>query len=43
MLQKALDLIHLDFAPEHQQPSGGRMVLATVVSLVGRRVQPAGR
>ena len=35
MLHKALDLIHLDFAPEHQQPSGGRVVLATVVSLVG--------
>jgi hypothetical protein len=35
MLYKALDLIHLDFAPEHQQPSGGRMVLATVVSLSG--------
>src|ERR1700743_2539278 len=35
MLQKALDLIHLDFAPEHQQPSGGRVALATVVSLAG--------
>jgi hypothetical protein len=35
MLQKALDLIHLDFAPEHGQPSGGRVVLATVASLVG--------
>jgi hypothetical protein len=35
MLHKALDLIHLDFAPEHRQPSGGRMVLATVVSLAG--------
>jgi len=35
MLQKALDLIHLDFAPEHGQPSGGRVVLATVVSIVG--------
>jgi hypothetical protein len=35
MLQKALDLIHLDFAPEHGQPSGGRVALATVVSVVG--------
>jgi hypothetical protein len=35
MLQKALDLIHLDFAPDHEQPSGLRVVLATVVSIVG--------
>jgi hypothetical protein len=35
MLQKALDLIHLDFSPEHEQPSGGRLALATVVSIVG--------
>ena len=35
MLQRALDLIHLDFAPEHGQPSGGRVLLATVVSLAG--------
>jgi hypothetical protein len=35
MLQKVLDLIHLDFAPEHGQPAGARVVLATVVSLVG--------
>jgi hypothetical protein len=35
MLQKALDLIHLDFAPNHEQPSGLRVVLATVVSIVG--------
>jgi hypothetical protein len=35
MLQKALDLIHLDFAPEHGQPSAGRLALATVVSVVG--------
>ncbi len=35
MLQKVLGLIHLDFAPKHQQPSGGRVVLATVVSLAG--------
>jgi hypothetical protein len=35
MLQKALDLIHLDFAPRHGQPSAGRLALATVASLVG--------
>lgn len=35
MLQKALDLIHLDFAPRHEQPSGVRVVLATVVAIVG--------
>ena len=35
MLQKALDLIHLDFAPGHGQPSSVRVVLATVVSIVG--------
>jgi hypothetical protein len=38
MLQKALDLIHLDFAPEHGQPSGGRVALATVAWLAGARV-----
>src|ERR1700760_1766212 len=35
MLQKALDLIHLDFAPNHEHPQAGRWVLATVVSVVG--------
>jgi hypothetical protein len=35
MLKKAFDLVHLDFAPNHQQPSNGRVVLATVVSIVG--------
>jgi hypothetical protein len=35
MLQKVLDLVHLDFAPEHGQPSGGRVVLATVAAIVG--------
>jgi hypothetical protein len=35
MLPKALDLIHLDFAPGHEQPAAARMVLATVVSLAG--------
>ncbi|MGH3209022.1 MAG: hypothetical protein ACRDNO_14795 [Trebonia sp.] len=35
MLQRVLDLVHLDFAPKHRQPSGGGLVLATVTSLVG--------
>jgi len=35
MLQKALALVHLDFAPNHRQPSGGLVVLATVVSIAG--------
>jgi hypothetical protein len=35
MLEKILDLVHLDFAPDHEQPSGGRLALATVTSLVG--------
>src|ERR1700757_1717178 len=41
MLQKALDLVHLDFAPNHEQPAGGRVVLATVVSIVGSLVADA--
>ena len=35
MLQKALTLFHVDFAPEHRQPTGGRVVLATIASIVG--------
>ena len=35
MLEKVLDLVRLDFAPYHRQPSNGRVVLATVVSIVG--------
>jgi hypothetical protein len=35
MISKAASLIHLDFAPNHAQPVGGRVVLATVVSIVG--------
>jgi hypothetical protein len=35
MLEKALALVHLDFAPNHRQPSGRQVVLATVVSIVG--------
>jgi hypothetical protein len=35
MLTKAMSLVHLDFAPNHRQPSAGRVALATVVSIVG--------
>jgi hypothetical protein len=35
MISKAASLIHLDFAPDHAQPSGGRMLLATVASILG--------
>jgi hypothetical protein len=35
MLKKAASLVHLDFAPEHQQPSAARVVLATLVSIAG--------
>ncbi|HWG02503.1 MAG TPA: hypothetical protein VG164_11750 [Trebonia sp.] len=35
MLNKAFALVHLDFAPRHQQPSAMRVALATVVSVVG--------
>jgi hypothetical protein len=40
-MQKALDLIHLDFAPKHEHPSAGRLALATVVSVVGSLVVDA--
>jgi hypothetical protein len=35
MLQRVLNLVHLDFAPRHRQPSGPRVVLAAIVSIVG--------
>jgi hypothetical protein len=35
MLEKAMDLIHLDFAPNHQQPSNRRVALAALVSVAG--------
>jgi hypothetical protein len=41
MLQNALDLVHLDFAPQHQHPASLRLALATVVSLVGSLVADA--
>lgn len=35
MLKKAASLVHLDFAPEHRQPSVPRLALATVASIAG--------
>jgi len=35
MLDKARELIHLDFAPDHEQPAAGRVLLATVVAIAG--------
>ncbi len=35
MPNNVLDLVHLDFAPEHRQPSGVRVVLATIASIIG--------
>lgn len=35
MLKKAASLVHLDFAPEHRQPSVLRVVIAAVVSVAG--------
>jgi len=35
MPRNTLDLIHLDFAPDHEHPAAGRLILATVVSIAG--------
>jgi hypothetical protein len=35
ILDRSLDLVKVDFAPNHRQPSSARVLLATVVSLVG--------
>jgi Family of unknown function (DUF6069) len=35
MLGRAASLIHLDFAPQHGQPSAWRLLLATVASVAG--------
>jgi hypothetical protein len=35
ILERSLGLLKVDFAPAHRQPSTARLVLATVVSLVG--------
>jgi hypothetical protein len=35
MVKQAASLIHVDFSPEHRQPSASRVVLATLASIVG--------
>jgi hypothetical protein len=35
ILDRSLDLVKVDFSPTHQQPSTARLLVATVVSLVG--------
>ncbi len=35
MLRRAASLIHLDFAPQHRQPSAWRLLLATAASIAG--------
>jgi hypothetical protein len=35
LYDRTLDLVKIDFSPAHRPPSGARVVLATVVSLVG--------
>jgi hypothetical protein len=35
IIDRSLELVKVDFAPTHRQPSAARVVLATVVSLVG--------
>ena len=34
-LERLLGVLKVDFAPRHRQPSGARVVLATIVALVG--------
>jgi hypothetical protein len=35
MFDNARELIHLDFAPDHEHPAAGRLLLATAVSVAG--------
>ena len=35
MLQQVLDRVRVDFAPAHRQPSGARVLLATVAAVAG--------
>ena len=41
LYDRTLDLVKVDFAPTHRPPSSARVVLATVVSLVGSLVADA--
>jgi hypothetical protein len=35
MLNQAASLVHLDFSPQHRQPPGWRVLLATVAAIAG--------
>jgi hypothetical protein len=35
MLKRAASLVHLDFSPRHRQPQPGRLLVATIASIVG--------
>jgi hypothetical protein len=41
VLKKAASLVSLDFSPSHRQPLPGRVVLATIASIVGCLVADA--
>lgn len=41
MLKKAASAVYLDFAPRHRQPAAPRIMLATVVAIVGSLVADA--
>jgi hypothetical protein len=41
MLDRSLDLVKVDFSPAHRQPSIARLLVATVVALVGSLVADA--
>jgi len=35
MLTRALSLVHIDFAPQHDQPGWGRVLLASIAAIAG--------
>jgi hypothetical protein len=35
MIERGLALLHIDFSPGHRQPAVGRLIVATVASIVG--------
>jgi hypothetical protein len=38
MLTRALSLVHIDFAPQHRQPSWPRVIVASLAAIVGSLV-----
>jgi hypothetical protein len=41
MLTRALSLVHIDFAPQHRQPSWPRVLIASLAAIVGSLVADA--